>query len=224
MQGPPLVMDLRERALFGDPSRLGTAELLAIVLGTGAAGERVTDLASDLLEALGGIEGLARATAHGLATRRGVGPAKAARIVAALALGRRAALGELSERSVVLGSFDAVAEWARPRLAGLDHEEVWLLSLDGRNALKAARRIAQGGLHGCALTTRDVLGPALRDAASAILLVHNHPSGDPRPSSEDLGMTRTLARACEVVGIPLLDHVIVARGGAASLVESGALP
>lgn len=217
------MIDLRERALSGDLTRLGDAELLAILLGTGAPGERVTELASDLLNAVGGLEGLARASPHGIATRRGVGPAKAARIVAALALGRRALLGGLAERATVLGSFDALVDWARPRLAWLDHEEVWLLSLDGANGLKAARRVAQGGMHGCALTTRDVLGPALRDAASAILLVHNHPSGDPRPSTEDLGMTRALARACEVVGVPLLDHVIVARGGASSLLEAGAL-
>jgi DNA repair protein RadC len=97
------------------------------------------------------------------------------------------------------------------------------LSVDGQNGLKAARRVAQGGLHGCALTTRDVLGPALRDAASAILLVHNHPSGDPRASPEDMAMTRALSAACKVVGLPLLDHVIVARGGASSIFESGAL-
>jgi DNA repair protein RadC len=217
------VIDLRERALSGELNRLADAELLAILLGTGAAGERVTELARDLLEALGGLEGLARASAHGIATRRGVGPAKAARVVAGLALGRRATLGGLAGRTTVLDSFEDVAEWARPRLAALDHEEVWLLTLDGRNGLKAARRIAQGGLHGCALTTRDVLGPALRDAASAILLVHNHPSGDPRPSAEDLAMTRALAGACKVVGVPLLDHVIVARSGAASLLEAGAV-
>ena len=98
---------------------------------------------------------------------------------------------------------------------------MWLLSLDGRNGLKSARRIAQGGMHACALTTRDVLAPALRDAASAIVLVHNHPSGDPRPSPEDVSMTRAVASACEVVGVPLLDHVVVARGGAASLLDSG---
>ena len=113
--------------------------------------------------------------------------------------------------------------WAGPRLANLEHEEVWLLALDGRNGLKSARRIAQGGMHACALTTRDVLAPALRDAASAIVLVHNHPSGDPRPSPEDVNMTSLVARACEVVGMHLLDHVIVARGGSASLLESGAM-
>jgi DNA repair protein RadC len=224
MQRGPFVLDLRERALSGDLGRLGDIELLALVLGTGSAGERVTELARDLLDASGGLEGLVRAAPHGLAARRGLGPAKATRLVAALELGRRATLSGLAHRHPVLASFDEVVGWARPRLAGLDHEEVWLLSVDGRNGLKSARRVAQGGLHGCSLTTRDVLGPALRDAASAILLVHNHPSGDPRASTEDIGMTRALAAACDVVGLPLLDHVIVARGGASSLFESGALP
>jgi len=214
---------LRERALVGELERLSDAELLAVVLGTGTAGEPVTDLAHELLEATGGLEGLARASPNGLAERRGLGPAKAARVSAALELGRRAVLATLALRTTLLSSFDDVARWARPRLAGLDHEEVWLLGLDGRSALKSARRIAQGGQHGCALTTRDVLGPALRDAVSAIVLVHNHPSGDPRPSVEDIAMTRELARACRVVGVPLFDHVIVARGGAASLLEEGAL-
>jgi DNA repair protein RadC len=117
----------------------------------------------------------------------------------------------------VVGSFEAVERWARPRLVALDHEEVWLLGLDGRNGLRSSRRIAQGGAHGCALTPRDVLAPALREGASAIVLVHNHPSGDPTPSPEDLAMTEAVARACQVVGIPLLDHVVVARSGAASI-------
>jgi DNA repair protein RadC len=217
------VLDLRERALFGDVGRLSDIELVALVLGTGSAGENVTVLARALLDGTGGLEGLARAAPHGLAARRGLGPAKATRLAAAVELGRRATRSGLAHRTPVLASFDEVVGWARPRLAGLDHEEVWLLSLDGRNGLKSARRVAQGGLHGCALTTRDVLGPALRDAASAILLVHNHPSGDPRASSEDVCMTRALSAACEVVGLPLLDHVIVARGGATSLFERGAL-
>jgi DNA repair protein RadC len=220
---PRFVLDLRERALSLDLGRLGDVDLVALVLGTGTAGQSVTELARELLDAAGGLEGLVKAAPHGLAARRGLGPAKATRIVAALELGRRATLSSLAHRVPVLDSFDDVVGWARPRLAGLDYEEVWLLSVDGRNGLKSARRVAQGGLHGCALTTRDVLGPALRDSASAILLVHNHPSGDPRASPEDIGMTRALAEACKVVGMPLLDHVIVARGGASSIFESGAL-
>jgi DNA repair protein RadC len=217
------MLDLRERALSLDLARLGDVELVALVLGTGSAGQSVSELARELFDAAGGLEGLLRSAPHGLAARRGLGPAKATRLVAALELGRRAMLSSLAHRIPVLDSFDEVVDWARPRLAGLDHEEVWLLSVDGQNGLKAARRVAQGGLHGCALTTRDVLGPALRDAASAILLVHNHPSGDPRASPEDMAMTRALSAACKVVGLPLLDHVIVARGGASSIFESGAL-
>jgi DNA repair protein RadC len=214
--------DLRERALLFDLGRLSDAELLALVLGTGTRGQPVTALSAALLDSCGGLEGIVRGGPHGLLARAGLGPAKAARVTAALELGRRAALGAVTLRAPFT-SFEDVVEWARPRFAGLDHEEVWLFSLDGQNGLKAARRIAQGGQHGCALSTRDVLGVALRDAASAILLVHNHPSGDPRPSAEDLGMTRTLSTACRVVGLTLLDHVIVARGGASSLLESGAL-
>src|SRR5687768_1261889 len=178
--------DLRERALLFELARLSDAELLTLVLGTGTRGVTGASLAGSLLEAFGGLEGLVRAGPHALLGRIGLGPAKAARVTAALELGRRATLGGLGRRPT-LTSFEDVVEWARPRFAGLDHEEVWMFSLDGQNGLKAARRIAQGGQHGCALSTRDVLGVALRDAASAILLVHNHPSGDPRPSAEDLG-------------------------------------
>jgi DNA repair protein RadC len=217
------MLDLRERTLQGQLEQLSDADLLAIVLGTGTRGEGVNQLAGELLDAAGGLAALARLGPNGIAERRGIGPAKAARVTAALELGRRALVGALQSRPTTLASFDDVVAWARPRFAGLDHEEVWLLGLDGKNHLKAARRIAQGGQHGCALTMRDVLGPALRDAVSAIVLVHNHPSGDPSPSAEDVGMTRALASACDIIGLPLLDHVIVARGGASSLAEAGAL-
>ena len=216
-------LDLRERALQSGTETLGDVDLLAILLGTGAEGESAIAVAASLLAAAGGLIGLTRGSAHALAARRGVGPAKAARIAAAIELGKRIAQSRLENTPTSIGSFAAVADWARPRLAALEHEEVWLLALDGRNGLKSARRIAQGGLHGCALTPRDVLRPALRDAASAIVLVHNHPSGDAGPSPEDVQMTRAVASACEIVGVPLLDHVVVAQGGASSLLELGVL-
>ncbi len=215
--------DLRERALLGGAHTLADAELVAMLLGTGVEGASATAVATHLLDDAGGLIGVTRLGAHALASRRGVGPAKAARITAAIELGRRALLAQVADERRVVGSFDSVVEWARPRLAVLDHEEVWLLCLDGRNGLKSARRIAQGGLHGCALGPRDVLRPALRDGASAIVLVHNHPSGDPAASPEDVQMTRALADACETVGVALLDHVIVARGGASSMLDLGVL-
>jgi DNA repair protein RadC len=208
--------DLRELALAFGVQTLADVDLLALLLGTGCAGESVALSAAALLEGSGGLEGIARLGPHALA-RRGIGPAKATRIAAAVELGRRALLQLLSEERAVFDCFEQVVRWARPRLGTLEHEEVWLLSLDGKYGLKSARRIAQGGLHGCALLTRDVLSPALRDGASAIVLVHNHPSGDPTPSPEDIAMTRAVRAAGELVGIPLIDHVVVSRSGACSL-------
>jgi DNA repair protein RadC len=216
-------LDLRERALHTGVETLGDVDLLAILLGTGTEGESAIAVAASLLASAGGLIGLARVSAHVLAARRGVGPAKASRITAAIELGKRIARRQLETAPATIGSLAAVADWARPRLAALEHEEVWLLALDGRNGLKSAKKIAQGGLHGCALTPRDVLQPALREGASAIVLVHNHPSGDAGPSPEDVQMTRAVQSACEVVGVPLLDHVVVARGGASSLFELGVL-
>jgi DNA repair protein RadC len=220
---PIPVLDLRERVLASGAQCLGDSDLLALLLGTGTRGRPVGVVAARLLVRAGGVEGLLRIGPHAFVAEEGLGMAKAARIAAGLELGRRAVVRSLAEQRLIVAGADAVAHWARPRLAMLEHEEVWLLSLDGRNGVKSSQRIAQGGLHGCALTARDVLRPALRDAASAIVLVHNHPSGDPTPSTEDIEMTRLVAMACEVVGVPLLDHVVVARGGAASLFELGVL-
>jgi DNA repair protein RadC len=214
---------LRERTLLLGAESLSDVDLLALVLGTGMEGESVVTIAARLLEATGGVSGVARLGARGLSERRGIGPAKAARVVAAIELGRRALSCTFLGGAEALSSFDAVVDWARPRLATMEHEEVWLLGLDARNGLRLVKRVAQGGAHGCAVMPRDILRPALREGASAIILVHNHPSGDPTPSPDDVLMTRALATACDAVGIALLDHVIVARDGASSLRESDAL-
>lgn len=212
--------DLREQALAFGVQSLADVDLLALLLGTGSPGQSVALSAAALLEGSGGLEGIARLGPHAL-SRRGIGPAKATRVAAAVELGRRAQLCLLGEERVVLDCFERVVSWAQPRLGILEHEEVWLLSLDGRYGLKSARRIAQGGLHGCALLTRDVLAPALRDGASAMVLVHNHPSGDPTPSPEDIAMTNAVRAAGVLVGVPLIDHVVVSRSSARSLSDVG---
>jgi DNA repair protein RadC len=200
---------------------LGDAEVLALLFGakSGAA----LGVATSVLEMVGGLGGLGRVGPVALGECSGMDPSRCLRVAAALELGRRCLERGLADDSEVIGSFESVARWARPRLACLDHEQVWLLVLDGRNRLRSAQRVAQGGLHGCALTPGDVLRPAVRDGGSAFVLVHNHPSGDPRPSREDVAMTRLVAAAGELLGVPLLDHVIVARGGQSSLLEVGAL-
>ncbi len=211
--------ELRERALLSGVQEMGDTELLALLLGTGGAGYSAEQLALSVLEAAGGIQGIARLGPHAFVSQRGVGPAKAMRLAAALELGRRSLVRSLGESRPLIDCFEAVVAWARPRLAALDHEEVWLLCLDGRSGLKASCRVAQGGLHGCALTARDVLSPAVRHAAAAILLIHNHPSGDPEPSPDDIAMTAHVAKCAQLIGIPLLDHVVVARSGARSILE-----
>jgi DNA repair protein RadC len=195
----------RERAMEAGVECLGDAELLAIVLGTGCTGLPVGVLAARMIEEHGGV-------------------AKGARVAAAIELGRRATFAASLDALPKLPDREAVEAWARPRLATLDHEELWVLALDGRHGLRAARRVASGGIHGLHVTARDPLRMALREAASAFVLVHNHPSGDPTPSEEDLSFTRAVVEGAVAIGTPMLDHVVVARRRAASMLEAGLLP
>jgi DNA repair protein RadC len=213
----------RERAVAVGVEHLGDSELVALVLGTGRAGLPVSVLSVMLLEEHGGVAGFARAGIGELAQRAGVGAVKAARLAAAVELGRRAVFAASLETSVRMPDRSAVEEWAHPRLATLDHEELWLLALDGQHGLRAARRVASGGIHGLHVSARDPLRIALREGASAFVLVHNHPSGDPAPSDEDIAFTHTVERAAAVVGTPLLDHVVIARRRATSMLEVGLL-
>jgi DNA repair protein RadC len=111
-----------------------------------------------------------------------------------------------------------------PRIASLAHEEMWLLALDGKNRVRSLRRVAQGGLHSTAVAPRDILRLALGDAASAMIVVHNHPSGDADPSPEDIAMTERLEGAGETVGVPLVDHLVIVSGGRyTSMLDLGVL-
>ncbi len=197
-------------------------ELLSMVV-------RASAPLSDLLERAGGLEGLGRADAfeiaaylepRELAARRRA-PAerrsraaleKARSLAAAFELGRRLEIAR-ARPPEKLTSASAVAAWARPRISPLAHEELWMLALDGRGHLRAARCVAKGGLHGAAIRASDPLRAALRVDASAFVLVHNHPSGDPTPSKEDVALTAHIAAAARIAGVALLDHVVVARSG-----------
>ncbi|MDB4945404.1 MAG: repair protein RadC [Labilithrix sp.] len=208
---------------------LTTADLLAAILmgGSGygprarlAVGRQAQarDVAVDLLADLGGEGGAARATVGELAAYLGVhGPrlaASARALACAFELGRR--MAREPEPAAITSSGD-VARWAIPRLARLDHEELWLLALDGRSRVRAVRRVGQGGLHGMGVRCADPLRFALRAGAAGFVLVHNHPSGDPTPSAEDVAFTARVAAAGAVADVPLLDHVVVATSGFASV-------
>lgn len=211
----------RERALVRGLEGVADEDLLAMVLGTGIAKLPAVVLAREVLEEVGGVVGLARLSPAALCELRGLGPARAMRICSGFELARRATASTTQLRPK-LSTSSEVAAYAS-RLAMLDHEEMWLIALDGQNGARGFKRVAQGGLHGCSVSARDILRTALREAASAIVLVHNHPSGDPTPSVEDIGMTRVVAEAADVVGVALVDHVILGARSHASLLDLGLL-
>jgi DNA repair protein RadC len=212
--------------LLPEPAGHSDTELVAALLGarsTRRGCPPVEEIARALLDRVGGVAGLVRADQGALTELSGVSRTAASRLLAAVELGRRAAASP-PPRTASLSTPAAVAAFVTPRLGALDHEQMWLLSLDGRSRLKGLQCVALGGAHGCGVTARDILRAALRHGASCFVLVHNHPSGEPTPSFEDIEMTRAVARAADVVGVPLVDHVIVtAAGDWASLLDEGVL-
>lgn len=216
------------RAMNGafDPETIPLDALLATVVSGGR--DRALEAASAFLARFEGAGGLALASAKEIeeAIAQAGHPAKSAAaaaraITAAIELGKRATLDNTPRTA--MGDGRDVAAWARPRLGTLEHEELWMLALDGRSRLKVARCVARGGLHGLAVKAADPLRLAIRAGASGFVLVHNHPSGDPTPSEEDRVFTSKVAAAGAVCGVPLLDHVVVAREGFASVPFSAGL-
>jgi DNA repair protein RadC len=174
-----------------------------------------------VLAQVGGLRGIARAGYGSLA--ESTSDSVATKLLAAVELGRRALIVAALDPTVRLPDRTAVERWASARLSTLDHEELWVLCLDGRHGMRAAVMVASGGIHGLHVTVRDVLRAAVKEAASAFVLVHNHPSGDPTPSEEDNAFTRAVVESATVLGTPMLDHVIVARRRSSSYLDGGML-
>lgn len=186
-----------------------------------AAGRGTHVRLRELLDTCGGLSGVGRATVFELeASLKALGEDSPAAMAEALAtafeLGRRLARAEI-EPPARLRDVRDVGAWGMARLGALEHEELWLLAVDGQSRLRGVTRVAQGGLHGAAVRVADPLRHALRAAASGFVLVHNHPSGNATPSPEDVTFTHAVARAGSVVGVPLLDHVVVSRTAFASV-------
>lgn len=212
----------RERLARYGPEALGEADLLAVVLGTGTEGEPVMALAEALLREAGGLRALARQGASALASRPGIGIGKATRVLAAIELGRRSLGGPSAHLARVASSAD-VDRMFRPRLSHAEVEHFVAVALDARNRVLREVLIAKGGIAACPVAPGDVFRTLLREAAASTVLVHNHPSGDPTPSSDDLALTARLVAAGDLVGIRVHDHVIVAQGGYQSLLDLGLL-
>ncbi len=216
----PVTERPRERLARVGAGGLSSRELLAAVLGTGARGATALDVADVLLAT--GLHGLAARGVHDLEGVRGLGRAKASRVVAALELGARLA----TEEGVVAPAFQSPAETARYLLARYSSRPVetfGLLALDVRHRLKREAVVSVGCLTASLVHPREVFQEAVVSRAAAIVLFHNHPSGDPEPSAEDLALTRRLAAAGTLMGIEVLDHIVLGAGRYVSLKQRGAL-
>lgn len=193
-----------------------------MLLGSGSASASAQSLARQMIERFAGLRRIGGASVAELQTISGLGAAKAAAVCAAFEVGRRVAGQELRPGTPVTDP-EQVFRAFHSRVRDARQESFWVLLLDGRHRFGREVAITLGTLTASLVHPREVFGPAVREAAAAVVLVHNHPSGDARPSREDIAVTRRLARAGWLLGIPVLDHVVVADRGWSSLRELGAL-
>jgi DNA repair protein RadC len=208
----------RERLRQAGPAALTTVELLAILLRTGTAGENVVSLASRLLAQNRGLAGLARASWAELCACNGVGEAKAAQIKAALELGRRLQSLHPEERPLVSTPRDA-ALLVQAEMEALDQEELRVLLLSTKKQVAGSQTIYRGNVNAAVVRAAEVFRPAVRENCPCIIVLHNHPSGDPAPSPEDTLVTAKLLEAGRLLDIELIDHIILGKGRFVSLRE-----
>jgi DNA repair protein RadC len=210
----------REKLLRGGAAALGDYELLAIVIGHGFRGRGALDVATVVLEASGGLHGLTRLSLDELLRVEGLGEAKAAQIVAAVELGRRTLLRDPRPR-VQFGRPEDAAAYLMPRYGSQPVEQFGIVLLDTKHRVLRARLLSVGTLDASLVHPREVFRAASAGGAAAIVLFHNHPSGDPTPSPDDVALTRRLRAAGELMGIDVIDHVILADTRYFSFREKG---
>ena len=208
----------RERLLRHGPELLADAELIAIVLGSGMFGENVLDFARRILDDAGGLPGLQRADAPSLHRTKGLGPAKAAQIAAAIELGRRVGRILPSEREA-FSTPEQVYALLGWRTEGKPTEELYVLPLDMKSRLLGANppKPIAGGVNAIGVRPAEVFREAIVLQAASVILAHNHPSGDAKPSPQDVATTRELVAAGKLLEIDVLDHVVLGQGGFISL-------
>ncbi|MFZ5898385.1 MAG: RadC family protein [Bacillota bacterium] len=210
----------RERLVKMGAGALSDVELLAILLRTGTQRTSALELAQQVLSRFGGIRELLEASLEELASVRGVGSAKAVVIKAALEIGYRLATAPAEQR-VTIRTPEQAAQLLIPEMRHLDREHFLALVLNTKNQVLARERISVGTLNATNVHAREVFKSAIRRSAAALILAHNHPSGDPTPSQQDLDLTAQLVEAGEVIGIAILDHIIIGDNRYTSLKALG---
>jgi DNA repair protein RadC len=222
----PTIKDLpsserpRERRLNQGASALSTAELLAIILRTGTTDENVVRVAQRILAKFGDVGGLARVSAAELKAERGLGPAKVAQIKAALELGRRLLAQSPEERPQIRSPADA-ANMVMSEMSWLEQEHLKVMLLDTKNRVLGTPTVYIGSLNTSMVRVGELFREAIRANCASLIVVHNHPSGDPTPSPEDVAVTRQIAEAGKLLDIELLDHLIIGQQRFVSLKERG---
>lgn len=199
----------REKLINKGKIALSDAELIAIIIGTGSRAESAVELSKKILSTVhNNLNELGRLSIEDLIKFKGVGEAKAISIITALELGRRRNLEEALEKPKITGS-RSVFDVMQPILGELQHEEFWILYLNNANKIKLKFQMSKGGITGTMVDTRLVFKRALAISATGIILSHNHPSGNIKPSSSDIGLTKKIQKAGELLDINVLDHVII---------------
>jgi len=210
----------RERLRAAGAGPLTNAELLAIMLRTGGNGENVVALGQRVLSQFGGVTGMARVSFAELCGVKGIGGAKAAQVLAGIELGRRIVSASPEALPYVRCS-DDIERLLRAEMVDLPQEELRVVLLNARSQLTGIRTASMGTADRATITLRDVFRAAVKENALAVAIVHNHPSGDPTPSPDDVTLTRQIVEAGRLLGIDVLDHIVIARGGYVSLREHG---
>ena len=215
----------RERLLKFGAGRLSTAELLAIILRTGSRERSAIELAREVLLKFRSLEEIEDAAVAEFSQIKGIGSSKAAQMKAAFELGRRLLQGgkdaELQNPSFT--NSRAVYEYYRPRFYGLKKERFLCVLLDTKNRVFREKIVSDGTLTSSLVHPREVFRYAIKEAAASVLFIHNHPSGDPSPSKDDISITKRLVETGKVIGINVIDHIVISDGTYMSLMESGRL-
>jgi DNA repair protein RadC len=210
----------RERLAKMGAGVLSTAELLAILLRVGVEGENAIEVGQRLLGDFNGLAGLQKATYTEIKAQHGIGEAKAAVIKAAIDLGRRLASQSAEDRPVIHSPEDA-ADLVQYEMSALDQEQLRVITLNTRNHVLGIKTIYQGSLNSSQVRVGELFRPAIRENAAAIIIIHNHPSGDPSPSPDDVAITKAIISAGKLLDIQVLDHLIIGQGRFISLNRRG---
>ncbi len=208
----------RERLAKHGAQALSNAELLAILLRVGVPGENAVQVGQRLLQDLGGLQGIHRAAYEEVCSQHGIGLAKAAQIKAAIELGRRLAVEAPEERPIIHSPADAAA-LVQYEMSALEQEELWVILLDIRNRVEKILTVYKGSLNSSMVRVGELFKMAIRANAAALIIIHNHPSGDPGPSPEDIALTRSIIQAGKLLDVDVLDHIVIGRGRFVSMKE-----